>query len=122
MKEGNDQLILCERGIRTFETSTRFTLDIAAIPLLKKISHLPVIADPSHGSGHWWVVPELAKAAIAAGADGLMIEVHHNPGEAMSDGNQSLKPDNFKILMDDLFSLEHAVGRDIYQSQFNLRD
>ena len=122
MKEGNDQVILCERGIRTFETSTRFTLDIAAIPLLKKISHLPVIADPSHGSGHWWVVPELAKAAIAAGADGLMIEVHHNPEEAMSDGNQSLKPDNFKTLMDDLFSLEHAVGRNIYQPQFNLRD
>ena len=121
MKEGNDQVILCERGIRTFETSTRFTLDIAAIPLLKKITHLPVIADPSHGSGHWWVVPELAKAAIVAGADGLMIEVHHNPEEAMSDGNQSLKPDNFKKLMDELFNL-NAVGRNIYQPQFNKRD
>lgn len=121
MKEGNDQVILCERGIRTFETSTRFTLDIAAIPLLKKIGHLPVIADPSHGSGHWWVVPELAKAAIVAGADGLMIEVHHNPEEAMSDGNQSLKPDNFKKLMDELFNLD-SVGRDMYQPQFNQRD
>lgn len=113
MKEGNDQIILCERGIRTFETSTRFTLDIAAIPLLKQISHLPVIADPSHGSGHWWVVPELAKAAIAAGADGLMIEVHHNPDEAMSDGIQSLKPDKFKTLMEDLSHLEQALGRDV---------
>jgi len=118
MKEGNDQVILCERGIRTFETSTRFTLDIAAIPLLKKISHLPVIADPSHGSGHWWMVPELAKAAIAAGADGLMIEVHHHPEEAMSDGTQSLKPDIFKTLMDDLSRLEQALGRGISQSQF----
>ena len=122
MKEGNDQIILCERGIRTFETSTRFTLDIAAIPLLKQISHLPVIADPSHGSGHWWVVPELAKAAIAAGADGLMIEVHHNPDEAMSDGTQSLKPDKFKTLMNELSHLEQALGRDISQPQFNQTD
>jgi len=113
MNEGNDQIILCERGIRTFETSTRFTLDIAAIPLLKQISHLPVIADPSHGGGHWWVVPELAKATIAAGADGLMIEVHHNPEEAMSDGNQSLKPGKFKTLMEDLSRLKQALGRDV---------
>lgn len=113
MKQGNDQVILCERGIRTFETSTRFTLDIGAIPLLKRISHLPVIVDPSHGTGHWWMVPELAKAAIAAGADGLMIEVHHNPQEALSDGNQSLKPEIFKSLMDDLFNIEQAVGRGI---------
>lgn len=113
MKEGNDQVILCERGIRTFETSTRFTLDIAAIPLLKQISHLPVIADPSHGSGHWWVVPALAKAALAAGADGLMIEVHHQPDEAKSDGNQSLKPHKFKTLMDDLLHLKEALGRNI---------
>ena len=115
MKEGNDQVVLCERGIRTFETSTRFTLDIAAIPLLKQISHLPVIADPSHGSGHWWVVPALAKAALAAGADGLMIEVHHQPDEAKSDGSQSLKPYKFKTLMDDLSHLKQALGRNISQ-------
>ena len=117
MKEGNDRLVLCERGIRTFETSTRFTLDIAAISLLKRISHLPVIADPSHGSGHWWLVPELAKAAIAAGADGLMIEVHQNPEMAKSDGNQSLKPDKFKTFMDELSRLEEALGKYISHPQ-----
>ena len=117
MKEGNDQVILCERGIRTFETSTRFTLDIAAIALLKRISHLPVIADPSHGSGHWWLVPELAKAALAAGADGLMIEVHHNPEMAKSDGNQSLKPDRFKTFMDELSHLEESLGKYISHPQ-----
>ena len=111
MKEGNDQVILCERGIRTFETSTRFTLDIAAIPLLKRVSHLPIIVDPSHGAGHWWMVPDLAKAAIAAGADGLMIEVHHDPKVALSDGSQSLKPEKFKTLMEDLSHIEQAVKR-----------
>ena len=111
MKEGNDQVILCERGIRTFETSTRFTLDIGAIPLLKRVSHLPIIVDPSHGAGHWWMVPDLAKAAIAAGADGLMIEVHHDPKVALSDGNQSLKPEKFKTLMEDLSHIEQAVKR-----------
>jgi 3-deoxy-7-phosphoheptulonate synthase len=115
LKQGNDQVILCERGIRTFETSTRFTLDIGAIPLLKRISHLPVIVDPSHGTGHWWMVPDLAKAAIVAGADGLMIEVHHLPKEAKSDGVQSLKPEVFEVLMKDLAFIEKALDQ-IYTS------
>ena len=113
IKQGNDQIVLCERGIRTFETSTRFTLDIGAIPMLKKLSHLPVIVDPSHGTGHWWMVPHLAKAAIAAGADGLIIEVHHDPQNALCDGGQSLLPDKFKILMDDLQKIGKAVGREV---------
>ena len=104
-------MILCERGIRTFETTTRFTLDIGAIPLLKRITHLPVIVDPSHGTGHWWMVPDLAKAAIAAGADGLMIEVHHLPKEAKSDGVQSLKPEVFEVLMKDLAFIEKALDQ-----------
>ena len=111
LKQGNDQVILCERGIRTFETTTRFTLDIGAIPLLKRITHLPVIVDPSHGTGHWWMVPDLAKAAIAAGADGLMIEVHHLPKEAKSDGVQSLKPEVFEVLMKDLAFIEKALDQ-----------
>jgi len=111
LKQGNDQVILCERGIRTFETTTRFTLDIGAIPLLKRITHLPVIVDPSHGTGHWWMVPDLAKAAIAAGADGLMIEVHHIPKEAKSDGVQSLKPEVFEVLMKDLAFIEKALDQ-----------
>ena len=117
MKQGNNQVILCERGIRTFETSTRFTLDIGAIPLLKRVTHLPIIVDPSHGAGHWWMVPDLAKAAIAAGADGLMIEVHHDPKVALSDGSQSLKPENFKSLMEDLSHIEQAVNRCTSSSQ-----
>jgi 3-deoxy-7-phosphoheptulonate synthase len=116
MKQGNNQVVLCERGIRTFETSTRFTLDIGAIPMLKKLSHLPVIVDPSHGTGHWWMVPCLAKAAIAAGADGLLIEVHYDPEKALCDGGQSLKPDRFKVLMNDLRKVGKAVGREIYTS------
>lgn len=109
LEQGNNQVILCERGIRTFEPSTRFTLDIGAIPVLKKLSHLPVIVDPSHGTGHWWMVPPLAKAAIAAGADGVMIEVHPNPETALSDGQQSLNPDQFKMLMEDLQILKQAI-------------
>lgn len=116
MKQGNDQVILCERGIRTFEPSTRFTLDIGAIPVLKRLSHLPVIVDPSHGTGHWWMVPGLAKAAIAAGADGLIIEVHCDPQNALCDGAQSLHPDTFKDLMDELFKVALAVGRSISSS------
>jgi 3-deoxy-7-phosphoheptulonate synthase len=96
---GNSRVILCERGIRTFETATRNTLDLNAIPVLKKLSHLPVVVDPSHGAGKWDLVAPMAKAAIAAGADGLIIEVHTNPEEALSDGEQSLKPGNFKTLM-----------------------
>ena len=99
MAGGNEQVILCERGIRTFETSMRNTLDLAGVVMLHKMTHLPVIVDPSHACGHAWMVPELAKAAVAAGADGLMIEVHNNPAEAKCDGAQSLTPDQFDELM-----------------------
>jgi 3-deoxy-7-phosphoheptulonate synthase len=102
MAGGNKNVILCERGIRTFETMTRNTLDISAIPLLKKISHLPVIVDPSHASGISSLVPPLSKASIAAGADGLIIEVHNNPAKALSDGAQSLNPAQFDVLMADI--------------------
>ena len=99
MAEGNENVILCERGIRTFETSMRNTLDLAGVVMLHKMTHLPVIVDPSHACGHAWMVPELAKAAVAAGADGLMIEVHNNPAKAKCDGAQSLTPDQFDELM-----------------------
>ena len=99
MAGGNEQVILCERGIRTFETSMRNTLDLAGVVMLHKMTHLPVIVDPSHACGHAWMVPELAKAAVAAGADGLMIEVHNNPAKAKCDGAQSLTPDQFDELM-----------------------
>ncbi|MBI5186357.1 MAG: 3-deoxy-7-phosphoheptulonate synthase [Nitrospinae bacterium] len=102
MSEGNKEVILCERGIRTFETATRNTLDISAIPVLKAETHLPVFVDPSHATGYWHLVETMAKASVAAGADGLMIEVHPRPAEAYSDGPQSLKPKKFKKLMDDL--------------------
>lgn len=110
MKEGNTQIVLCERGIRTFETSTRNTMDLNAIPMLKRISHLPVIVDPSHGTGHWWMVPHLAKAAIAVGADGLIVEVHPEPQAALSDGYQSLRPDRFDQMMQELRPIAAAVG------------
>lgn len=113
MSRGNQNVILCERGIRTFETATRNTLDLSAIPVLKKLSHLPVIVDPSHGVGKWDLVAPMAKAAVAAGADGLIIEVHTNPAEALSDGEQSLKPDDFKQLMKELKPIAAAVGREI---------
>jgi 3-deoxy-7-phosphoheptulonate synthase len=111
LAEGNNQVILCERGIRTFEDSTRFSLDISSIPVLKKASHLPVIVDPSHAAGHFALVPALAKAAIAAGADGLLIEVHPNPKEAMVDGLQSLSPSDFSRLMKELKPIAASVGR-----------
>jgi 3-deoxy-7-phosphoheptulonate synthase len=111
LSEGNYGVVLCERGIRTFETATRFTLDLNAIPVIKKLSHLPVIVDPSHGTGHWEYVAPMAKAAIACGADGLMIEVHSRPETAMSDGIQSLKPARFRQLMQDLAPFVHAAGR-----------
>jgi len=114
LNQGNEQVILCERGIRTFETTTRNTLDLSAVPMLKHLSHLPVIVDPSHGTGHRWMVPPMAKAAIAAGADGLIIEVHYKPQEALCDGHQSLSPDEFTRLMTDLKKIAQAVGRDIY--------
>ena len=102
MAEGNENVVLCERGIRTFETSMRNTLDISAIPMLKKMTHLPVIIDPSHAAGIAWMVEPLAKAAVAVGADGLMIEVHNDPAHALCDGAQSLTPDQFDNLMGDL--------------------
>jgi 3-deoxy-7-phosphoheptulonate synthase len=113
MSKGNQRVILCERGIRTFETATRNTLDLSAVPILKQLTHLPVIVDPSHGVGKWDIVAPMAKAAIAAGADGLMIEVHTKPEEAMSDGEQSLKPSAFKKLMEELKPIAVAVGREI---------
>lgn len=108
---GNLQIILCERGIRTFETATRNTLDLNAIPVLKRLTHLPVIVDPSHGVGMWEAVPAMSMAAIAAGADGLMIEVHPDPASALSDGAQSLKPSRFTALMNDIRRLAPVVGR-----------
>jgi 3-deoxy-7-phosphoheptulonate synthase len=116
LNQGNDQVILCERGIRTFETSTRNTLDLSAVPMLKHLCHLPVIVDPSHGTGHRWMVPSMAKAAIAAGADGLIMEVHYKPEEALCDGQQSLSTDEFARLMTDLKKIAQAVGREIYQN------
>ena len=113
LSNGNFNVMLCERGIRTFEDQTRFTLDLSAIPVLKKLTHLPVIVDPSHAAGKWGYVPALSKAAIAAGADGLMVEVHPRPEEAFSDGAQSLMPDNFDKMMKDLKAVAKAVGRDI---------
>ncbi|GMU93275.1 MAG: hypothetical protein AMXMBFR4_23330 [Candidatus Hydrogenedentota bacterium] len=111
MAEGNHQVALCERGIRTFETETRNTFDISAVPVLKKCSHLPVFVDPSHATGHWDLVPPMARAAVAAGADGLMIEVHPKPVEAYSDGAQSLKPKRFKELMDSLAPFVTLAGK-----------
>lgn len=102
MSEGNQNVIFCERGIRTFETYTRNTLDLSAIPALKRLSHLPVIVDPSHAAGMWWMVEPLSKAAVAVGADGLIIEVHNDPENAKCDGQQSIKPERFEALMKDL--------------------
>lgn len=111
LSQGNFNVILCERGIRTFEDQTRFTLDLNAVPVIKKLSHLPVVVDPSHGTGSWEYVMPMAKAAVAAGADGLMIEVHPNPEVALSDGPQSLLPKNFAALVKDLKKVARAVGR-----------
>jgi 3-deoxy-7-phosphoheptulonate synthase len=117
LNQGNDQVVLCERGIRTFETSTRNTLDLSAVPMLKRLSHLPVIVDPSHGTGLRWMVPAMAKAAVAAGADGLIIEVHYKPEEAICDGYQSLSPDEFDLLMKDLKKIAKAIEREILVSK-----
>jgi 3-deoxy-7-phosphoheptulonate synthase len=111
MAQGNHQVMLCERGIRTFETMTRNTMDISAIPLAKRLSHLPVIADPSHGTGKWYLVEPMAMAAVAAGADGLMIEVHPSPDHALSDGAQSLTYENFGTLMVKLAAVGKATGK-----------
>jgi 3-deoxy-7-phosphoheptulonate synthase len=111
--QGNSQVILCERGIRTFETATRNTLDLSAVPMLKQLSHLPVIVDPSHGTGIRWMVPAMARAAVAAGADGLIMEVHYRPEEALCDGYQSLDLNEFALLMADLNRIARAVGREM---------
>ena len=113
MSEGNHNVILCERGIRTFETYTRNTLDLSAVPAAKNLSHLPVVVDPSHGTGKWSLVAPMAKAAIAAGADGLMIETHCRPEEAFSDGQQSLTPKNFGETMKQLHGLAGVMGREL---------
>jgi 3-deoxy-7-phosphoheptulonate synthase len=111
LSQGNRQVILCERGIRTFETYTRNTMDVSSIPIIKRLSHLPIIGDPSHGTGKWYLVAPLSLAAVAAGADGLLIEVHPNPDHALKDGAQSLTFDNFRQLMTQLSSVAASVGR-----------
>ncbi len=111
LSHGNNRVMLCERGIRTFEPYTRNTLDVSAVPLLKQLSHLPVVADPSHGTGKWELVEPVTRAAVAAGADGLLIEVHPHPEEALSDGAQSLKPERFAKLMEHLAPIAEAVRR-----------
>ncbi len=113
MSRGNQHVMLCERGIRTFETQYRNVLDLSAVPTLKALSHLPVIVDPSHATGKWNLVAPMAKAAVAAGADGLLIEVHSNPECALCDGEESLKPHRFETLMKDLKVLAQAVGRTV---------
>lgn len=111
LSEGNFNVVLCERGIRTFEDFTRNTLDLSAVPSIKMLSHLPVIVDPSHACGRWGLVSPLSKAAVACGADGLLVEVHPNPQEALSDGSQQLLPDNFAGLMRELSAVAESVGR-----------
>ena len=113
LSEGNYDVILCERGIRTFEDATRNTLDLSAVPLIKRLSHLPVVVDPSHGTGKWHLVSPMARAAVAAGADGIMVEIHPHPEEALSDGPQALLPSTFETLMHELNRVAQAVGRSL---------
>lgn len=113
MAGGNENVILCERGIRTFETYTRNTLDLSIIPAIKKLSHLPIIIDPSHAAGMWWMVEAMSKAAIAAGADGLIIEVHNDPANALCDGQQSIKPEKFDALMKKIKAIAEIDGREV---------
>jgi 3-deoxy-7-phosphoheptulonate synthase len=113
MAGGNTNVILCERGIRTFEDFTRNTLDLSAVPAVKQLSHLPILVDPSHATGKWGLVAPLSKAAIASGADGLLIEVHPKPEEALSDGPQQLIPENFAQLIKEIESVAKAIGRQI---------
>ncbi|HCO63133.1 MAG TPA: 3-deoxy-7-phosphoheptulonate synthase [Clostridiales bacterium] len=113
MAAGNENVILCERGVRTFETYTRNTLDLSAVPVIKKMSHLPIVVDPSHAAGMYWMVEPLAMAAAAVGADGLMVEVHNDPPNAKCDGQQSLTPANFRRLMDKLAPLAALMGRSL---------
>lgn len=111
MASGNENVILCERGIRTFETYTRNTLDLQSIPVVQKLTHLPIIIDPSHAGGKWWLVEPMSKAAIAAGANGLMVEVHNDPEYALCDGAQSLKPQKYDDLIHQVASIAHAIGK-----------
>ncbi|MDQ0285687.1 3-deoxy-7-phosphoheptulonate synthase [Desulfofundulus luciae] len=120
MSGGNHRVILCERGIRTFENYTRNTLDLTAVPVVKYLSHLPVVVDPSHGVGKWRFVPTMARAAVAAGADGLLVEVHPNPAEALCDGPQSLTPENFAHMMKELHSVARAVNRHLAGGSANV--
>ena len=113
LAEGNDNVVLCERGIRTYEPYTRNTLDLSAIPVLKNLTHLPVVVDPSHATGIREKVAPMARAAVAAGADGLLIEVHHDPDHALSDGPQSLLPQQFTRLMEEVRMIAWAIGRKI---------
>ncbi len=113
LSEGNQNVILCERGIRTFEDSTRFTLDLNAVPLLKKLTHLPVFVDPSHGTGNYELVTPMARAAVAAGADGVIVEVHSDPEKALSDGYQTLTFENFRVLMKEVRKIALALGREV---------
>ena len=113
LKSGNDQVLLCERGIRTFETMTRNTLDLGSIPLIKRLTHLPIIVDPSHGTGDFRSVPALSRAALAVGADGIMVEVHPDPPSALSDGPQSLTPERFAEMMDSLRSIAKILDREL---------
>ena len=113
MASGNPNVILCERGVRTYETYTRNTLDLQAIPVIKRLTHLPIIIDPSHAGGKWWLVEPMAKAAVAAGCDGLMIEVHNDPEHALCDGPQSLKPEKYKELLKQVGEIAHIVGKEI---------
>ncbi len=110
---GNYQIVLCERGIRSFDPSTRNALDLNAVPVVKRLSHLPIIVDPSHGTGSWDLVAPMARAAVAAGADGIMVEVHPDPSSALSDGFQSLRPDKFRKLLDEVARLAPIVGRSL---------
>ena len=117
MNEGNENIVLCERGIRTFETSTRNTLDLNAIPMIKHLSHLPVIVDPSHGTGLPWMVAPMSRAAMAAGADGILVEVHHSPETALCDGQQSITPKQFSDMMHDLQIVGMALGKEVLPSE-----
>ena len=113
MAGGNENVVLCERGIRTFETYTRNTLDLSAVPAIKKLSHLPIVIDPSHAAGKWWMVDPLSKAAVAIGCDGLIIEVHNDPANAWCDGQQSIKPSGYAQLVEELRLIAKAVGKEI---------
>ena len=113
MASGNENVILCERGVRTFESYTRNTLDLQSIPVVRKLTHLPIIVDPSHAGGKWWLVDAMAKASVAAGADGLMIEVHNNPECALCDGAQSLKPAKYNTLIKEVAQIARVVGKTV---------